>query len=140
MPRGRTGHLLRLQETRVQRVQDQPHRLCRDTRQRAVVTHGRPQEDRRGRVPHVGHQARRRLAPARPDGQEPPHRGVPLGQGLHQAPQGRQQHLVLRHRGLSDRGFDPILHRPGQPHQNPQCSRTGEVHSVIRQGQPAKIK
>ena len=101
-----------------------------------MVTYGRPQEDRCGRVPHVRHQTRGRLAPARPDGQEPPHRGVPLGQGLHQAPQGRQQHLVLRHRGLSDGRYRQVLPGPCQPHQDSASPRTGTIRGHLRQGKP----
>ena len=62
------------------------------------------------------------------------------GCGYLDAPQGRQQHLVLRHRGLSDGGHRQVLPGPRQPHQDPASPRTGEVRGHLRQRKPAKIK
>lgn len=54
-----------------------------------------------------------------------------------QAPQGRQQHLVLRYRGLSDGRHRQVLLGPRQPHQDSASPRTGTVRGHLRQRQPA---
>ena len=58
------------------------------------------------------------------------------GCGCLDAAQERQQHLVLRHRGLSDGRHRQILPGPCQPHQDSASPRTGEVRGHFRQRKP----